>query len=93
MNVLLVEDDELLGKSLQLGFNEKAYQCRWLMSGRSVVSVVSSGEFDVIVLDLMLPDMSGLDVLSHLRKNELNVPVLILTALGSLEDRVHGLER
>lgn len=92
MNVLLVEDDELLGKSLQLGFNEKAFQCRWLKSGATVLSNAATGEFDVIVLDLMLPDISGLEVLRQLRKNELSIPVLILTALGSVEDRVQGLD-
>jgi two-component system, OmpR family, response regulator len=92
MNVLLVEDDELLGKSLQLGFSEKAYQCRWLKTGGSVLATAATGEFDVIVLDLMLPGISGLEVLSQLRERELNIPVLILTALGSVEDRVQGLE-
>lgn len=92
MNVLLVEDDELLGKSLQLGFSEKSCTCRWLKHGRSVIANATTSEFDVIVLDLMLPDMSGLDLLSQLRKCGLNVPVLILTALGSVEDRVQGLE-
>lgn len=92
MNVLLVEDDELLGKSLQLGFCEKAFQCHWMRTGKGAVSAATSGKFDIVVLDLMLPDMSGLDVLSQLRKNAIPLPVLILTALGSVEDRVQGLE-
>ncbi len=93
MNVLLVEDDDLLGKSLQLGFREKAYQCRWAKIGRDALSISTTEEFDVVVLDLMLPDMSGLELLAELRRRALSVPVLILTALGSVEDRVQGLNR
>ncbi|MEZ6134452.1 MAG: response regulator [Pirellulaceae bacterium] len=77
MNVLLVEDDELLGKSLQQGFKEKEYECCWLKSGDGALAHAASGEFNVVVLDLMLPEMSGLEVLAKFRRRGLTVPVLI----------------
>jgi two-component system OmpR family response regulator/two-component system copper resistance phosphate regulon response regulator CusR len=92
MKILLVEDDELLGKSLQLGFSERAFDCRWVQQGLPAVQLVESEQFDVVVLDLMLPDISGLEVLGRLRGRENRLPVLILTALGSVDDRVRGLD-
>lgn len=92
MNVLLVEDDVLLGKSLKLGFSEKGYGCRWVQRGNDGLRALAEQEFEVVVLDLMLPDMSGLEVLTELRSREHHLPVLLLTALGSVEDRVRGLD-
>lgn len=91
MNVLLVEDDILLGKSLKLGFSEHSFGCRWEKLGRAALLACDQEPFDAIVLDLMLPDMSGLDVLVGVRSRGLPLPVLVLTALGSVDDRVHGL--
>lgn len=92
MNLLLVEDDSLLGKSVQRGFVDAGHQCNWVTGGEEALRQANSEPFDVIVLDLMLPDMSGLDVLSQLRAAGNDSPVLILTALGSVDDRVTGLQ-
>ena len=96
MRLLLVEDDDVLGKSLKMGLSEHACDCHWVQSGREALAVFDQSEFDVVVLDLMLPDMSGLEVLAHLRsgvgQGTLHAPpILILTALGSVEERVRGL--
>ncbi len=91
MHVLLVEDDALLGKSLKKGFSEHGHQCQWVQLGRDALETIEQQEFDVLVLDLMLPDMSGLEVLAKLRERTSNPPILILTALGSVEERVRGL--
>lgn len=91
MKVLLIEDDLLLGKSLQLGFSEHGFECQWVQLGREALQNARVRAFHTIVLDLMLPDMSGLEVLSELRKSGPAPPVLILTALGSVEERVCGL--
>lgn len=92
VNVLLIEDDDLLGKSLQRGLSEAGHTCDWETEGESALRQVNLEAFDVIVLDLMLPDISGIDVLRRLRKEANQTPVLILTALGSVDDRVTGLE-
>ncbi len=93
MHILLVEDDKLLGKSLQRGFEERGFQCAWCQLGRDAIERAQHARFDVVVLDLMLEDMSGLDVLEALRRSSDGVPVLVLTALGSVEERVLGLNR
>ncbi len=92
MNLLLIEDDILLGKSLQRGLSESGHDCQWATSGEEALRQVTSEPFDVIVLDLMLPDMDGLEVLSSMRADHIDVPVLVLTALGSVDDRVRGLQ-
>lgn len=92
MNLLLVEDDSLLGKSVQRGLTDAGYQCDWVTDGEEAIRQASSEPFDVLVLDLMLPDMSGLEVLQRLRADGNETPVLILTALGSVDERVAGLQ-
>ncbi len=92
MNLLLVEDDSLLGKSIQRGLSDAGHQCDWVTDGEEAIRQASSEPFDVLVLDLMLPDMSGLDVLRRLRVEGNETPVLILTALGSVDERVTGLQ-
>ncbi len=91
MNLLLVEDDSLLGKSLQKGLSEAGHACHWTTSGQDALRLATAESFNVIVLDLMLPDVDGLSVLQHLRQTGVDTPVLILTALGSVAERVSGL--
>ncbi|HRX80716.1 MAG: response regulator transcription factor [Planctomycetaceae bacterium] len=91
MKLLLVEDDPLLGKSLQKGLSEAGHDCQWTTSGKEAVQRATTESFNVIVLDLMLPDVGGLSVLQDLRQAGIHTPVLILTALGSVAERVSGL--
>lgn len=93
MDLLLIEDDVLLGKSLQQGFSEHGIHCRWKQLGREALQSLDQQTCDVVVLDLMLPDMSGLEVLTNIRQRDHSPPVLLLTALGSVEERVRGLNR
>ncbi len=91
MDLLLVEDDQPLGKALDRGLCDAGHQCRWVTSGQKGLGEASTQKFDAVVLDLMLPDLPGLDVLQRLRSQGVRTPVLLLTALGSVEDRVRGL--
>ncbi len=91
MNLLLVEDDALLGKSVQRGLFDGGHRCDWVSEGEEAIRLARSKPFDVIVLDLMLPDISGLQVLRLLRAEKDQTPVLVLTALGSVDERVAGL--
>lgn len=93
MNVLLVEDEPTLGKAIQKGLNECGYACEWMQDGAAGLAAVLERRADVIVLDLLLPDVPGLEVLSKLRRAGVRTPVLILSALGSVEERVTGLQR
>ncbi len=93
MNLLVVEDDAVLGKALLKGLSEIGHRCQWVQSGQEGLSLAASQSLDAIVLDVMLPDISGLDVLQQLRADDNHTPVLVLTALGSVDERVAGLNR
>lgn len=92
MRVLLVEDDELLGDGLTAGLSQARYTVDWLKDGVSADQALKTEDFDIVVLDLSLPKMSGITVLQNLRSRGKTVPVLILTARESIEDRVKGLD-
>lgn len=92
MEILLVEDDPAIGKVLRRGFEEGGHEFKWAKSGDTGLELAASQGFDVIVLDLMLPGMAGLDVLRAMRARGVRTPVIILTALGTVDERVAGLE-
>jgi two-component system, OmpR family, response regulator len=91
MNVLVVEDDAVVGKSLQKGLVEAKHDCTWVKDGMRGLQEAQTQRYDAVVLDLMLPGKSGLQVLGELRGQGVRVPVVVLTALGSVENRVDGL--
>ncbi len=92
MRILLVEDDPLLGEGLQSSLKMEGYAVDWLRDGESAWRSLRIESFDLMVLDLGLPDISGLEVLKRVRQQEIDLPVLILTARDALEDRVLGLD-
>ncbi|MFN4319099.1 MAG: response regulator transcription factor [Aquificaceae bacterium] len=87
MKVLLVEDDSLLGKSLKEYLSSEGLVVDWIEDSREFFDLLEVSCYDVIVLDLMMPYVSGEDLLKELRKRGNNTPVLILTAKGRLEDK------
>src|SRR5436309_1583943 len=91
MNILIIEDDPVIGKSLVRGFTEAGHHPQWVQDGEQGLDAAMSQQADVIVLDLMLPKMSGQDLLNEVRKRGVLCPVILLTALGSVDDRVEGL--
>lgn len=92
MNVLVVEDDPVIGKSLSKGLSEAGHSCVWVKDGQDGLDHSLSHRFDAIVLDLLLPGVPGLEVLRQLRTAGVRTPVLLLTALGAVDDRVTGLK-
>lgn len=92
MRILLIEDDELLGDGLRTGLVQYGYAVDWLKDGVAADQALKTENFDLVVLDLGLPKMSGISVLQNLRSRGLTMPVLILTARESIEDRVKGLD-
>lgn len=91
MGLLLVEDDEVLRDGLTRTLQQGGFQVEGTAFGRTALEKLMSKSFDVMILDLGLPDMSGLDVLRQTRSMGLDMPVLILTALDAPADRVNGL--
>jgi len=92
MRVLVIEDDTTLGHALQEFLMEQGYAVDWLKEGDQVLGAVAGQAYGLLLLDLNLPGMSGLEVLRQLRSNGQQTPVLILTARDGLEDRVAGLD-
>lgn len=91
VELLIIEDDPVIGKALRQGFTESGQKCTWAKQGDKGLTLATSQRFDAIVLDLMLPGMPGLDVLRQLRQQGIRTPVILLTALGSVDERVAGL--
>src|SRR6185437_13902362 len=91
MKILVVEDDRETAAYLTKGLHESGYTVDSAHDGREGLFLASSGDYTAIILDRMLPSMDGLAVLGALRAAEIRTPALILSALGSVDDRVKGL--
>jgi DNA-binding response OmpR family regulator len=89
---LLVEDDALLGSAVQAGLEQSGYTVDWLRDGGQAASALQDEEPDILVLDLGLPGKEGLTLLKELRARDSSLPVLILTARDTVEDRIAGLD-
>ena len=92
MRVLVVEDDRKVGGFIRTGLEQEGYAVDLLTDGRDASDQARTVDYDAVVLDLMLPGRSGLQVLRDLRARKPSLPVLILTARDSVEDRVGGLD-
>ena len=92
MRLLLAEDTVALAKSVAQGLTEEGYSVDVVGDGESALHLATEVRFDGIVLDRMLPLMDGISVLRALRERNVKTPVLLLTALGELHDRVEGLD-
>lgn len=92
MRILLVEDDQVLADGLQRSLRGAGYAVDHVAHGDGADTALTANEYDLVILDLGLPGLSGLDVLRRLRARQSTVPVLILTAADSVEQRVRGLD-
>ena len=92
MKILLVEDDIPLAQGLHKSLRHEGYSVDCVHDGKSAISAVSTGSNDLVILDLGLPDIDGLDVLKNIKSKSKQLPVLILTARDSLDDKVIGLD-
>lgn len=92
MKILIIEDEQRLSESIVQYLSSEKYLCEQAFSYEEALEKISLYEYDCIVLDLMLPGGSGLDILHHIRQLSNPVGVIIVSAKGSLDDKVRGLE-
>jgi two-component system OmpR family response regulator len=92
MRILIVEDDVILADGLMRSLKDARYAADLVTNGEDADNVLTEEVYDLVILDLGLPRLNGYEVLRRLRKRKYKIPVLILTARGTLEDRVKGLD-
>jgi two-component system OmpR family response regulator/two-component system response regulator QseB len=92
MRILLVEDDPQLGDGLTVGLRQAGFAVDWVRDGQAADNALQTEIFDFVVLDLGLPRLSGMDVLTRARNRDQSMPILILTARDATGDKVSGLD-
>lgn len=92
MRLLIAEDDTDIVRALTALFEHNKYSVDAVTNGKDACDYGVSGNYDGIVMDIMMPEMDGLEVLKYLRKENIHTPVLLLTAKSDIEDRVNGLD-
>ncbi len=90
--ILLVEDEESLAIGLEYNLTEEGYSVQTARDGKEAIELFSGGNFDLIVLDIMLPYLDGFEVAEYVRDKSPQIPILILTARKGTEDKIKGLE-
>ena len=91
-NVFLIEDESKVAAFISKGLEENGYTTTVVSDGASAKKQIDSQSFDLIIMDVMLPDMSGIEVCRQMRKAGVNIPILILTALDNVNNKVKGLQ-
>src|SRR5664279_3377921 len=92
MNILLIEDDHEVAAAIVAGLREQGYETRHATDGQSGYRLALEGQWQVIIIDRNLPLLDGLSVVRMLRQAERSTPVIFLTTMSGIDDRVHGLE-
>ena len=92
MKLLLVEDEKQLSEALQQILIKNKYSVDAVYNGDEGLDYALTGVYDVIILDIMLPKLNGIEILKMIRKRKISTPVILLTAKGSVEDRILGLD-
>jgi len=90
MRVLLVEDDDYVGEMIKEGLKYEGYEVVWVKDGFSAIREITEGDYDMVLLDIMLPKFDGIKVLKSIRETK-DIPVIMITAKSQIEDKVEGL--
>jgi len=92
MKILLVEDEPQVVEFIRIGLTEQGYEIEIAYDGQMGERLASKGDFDLIILDVILPIINGFELCKRIREKDLRVPVLMLTALGTTDDKVSGFD-
>ena len=92
MNLLIVEDNKELATELKEFLVQSGYVCKIVTTCKNALDEVNSNDYDIMLLDLGLPDGNGFDVLKSVRKNQSKMAVIVVTARGELDDKINGLQ-
>lgn len=92
MKILVVEDEHRIATSIKKGLEQEKYTVDVAFTGTDGYDLASTGEYDLILLDLLLPGMDGITICTNLRKEHIHTPILMLTAKGQIQDKVTGLD-
>lgn len=92
MRILIVEDEHRIAHALQKGLEQERYAVDVSYTGTEGYDLAFSEDYDLIILDIMIPEMNGIEVCSKLRQKKIHTPILLLTAKGRIEDKVKGLD-
>ncbi len=92
MRILVVEDEHRIANSIKKGLEQEGYAVDVAYSGNEGFDLASTEDYDTIILDILLPEMDGVTICKTLRKNKIHTPIMMLTAKGQVNDKVHGLD-
>src|SRR5438094_5893168 len=92
MRILVVEDEKKVASFIKKGLQEEGYAVDMVHDGQEALVNAAAFDYDLLILDLMLPKLAGLEVLREIRSKKRNLPVLVLTAKGAVDDKVAGLD-
>jgi two-component system alkaline phosphatase synthesis response regulator PhoP len=90
--ILLVEDEETMAIGLEYNLSAEGYRVTWVSDGKQALEKIGNEEFDLVVLDIMLPYVDGFEVAEKIRSDDPQMPILMLTARTGIKDRIRGLE-
>src|SRR5690625_3094866 len=92
MDILVVEDEKKLARALELELKYEGYQTATIHDGREALQHIKEKDYDLILLDIMLPSLSGMEILRRMRKDKIHTPVILLTARDATYDKVSGMD-
>jgi len=92
MRILIIEDEHRIANSIKKGLEQERYAVDVAYTGTDGFDLASTEDYDGIILDILLPEMNGIEICKELRKNKIHIPILMLTAKGQTEDKVEGLD-
>ncbi len=90
IKILIVEDEESISDLIRMHLSRNGYSCEQAFDGKEAADCIASKHYDLVLLDIMLPEISGYELLDYIKMND--TPVIFITAMGELEDRVKGLK-